>query len=98
MGVGTANIGTPNMTAYFCTIKGDQIFIAKPCELGRRLDLRNGLYHRYRVVIKGSTVEFYIDGELICTLYDPRLGECSGYVGLHCGFKKAFRNLRVKPL
>ncbi len=57
-----------------------------------------GTWETYRLVVQGTKVEVYLNGERVCTSEEASRRE-PAFLGLQAeGGEQAFRNLRVRPL
>jgi hypothetical protein len=57
-----------------------------------------GEWETYRLIVQGSNVEVYLNGEKVCTS-DAAKPLKQAFIGLQAeGGEQAFRNLRVRPL
>jgi len=95
---GSVNLGSPTRYAHVQLWKDGiakrDLIIWGINELPK---LEPNRFHKYKVLFRDNEFKFYIDDKKVGELRDDTIRE-EGYVGLHCGSKTIFRNLKVWKL
>jgi len=95
---GSVNAGHPNLYAHFWLWKDG---LAKKDIIKWEKDqlpkIEANKFHKYKVIFRDNEFEFYIDDKKIGEVKDDTISD-AGYIGLHCGSKTIFRNLKVWSL